>query len=347
MSQPFDQSNRNLNRTLLDDPRILSGPFWAELRVFLAVAKSKSFNRAAEELGISQPTVSRHVHRLQDLMGCQLLSSSNSGVVLTERGSELGRTLLELDDRLFKLSRQLRAETRAAEGLVHISSTEALAGLFIVPNITAFNEQFPNIRLHLKNPINLIKFRENQVDIALRFTPPVEKGVECRTVGFVHLIPVASHAYLARYGMPAKDNLENHCFIDTDYYAARNELWSGWRETLDRGHVAHFSDNSYAYAFMVKKGLGIGLLGNYTLNDPEMVPIDIGVHIRLPLYLHADSERLNSKPVRAVYEWLEELFNMRNPWFGPELSLGTSAKITGTIAQMYSGTPFSPESDED
>ena len=76
----------------------------------------------------------------------------------------------------------------------------------------------------------------------------------------------------------------------------------------------------------------------------EMVPLDIGVHIRLPLYLHADSERLNSKPVRAVYDWLAELFNMRNPWFGPELSLRTSPKITGTIAQMYSGTPFSSES---
>jgi DNA-binding transcriptional LysR family regulator len=341
MSQPFDQSNRTLNRTLLDDPRILSGPFWAELRVFLAVAKSKSFNRAAEELGISQPTVSRHVHRLQDLMGCQLLSSSNSGVVLTERGSELAKTLLELDDRLFKLSRQLRAETRAAEGLVHISSTEALAGLFIVPNIAVFNEQFPNIRLHLKNPINLIKFRENQVDIALRFTPPVEKGVECRTVGFVHLIPVATHAYLARYGMPTKDNLENHCFIDTEYYAARTELWGSWREALERGHVAHFSDNSYAYLFMVKSGVGIGLLGNYTLSDPQIVPLEIGVHVRLPLYLHADSERLNSKPVRVVYDWLTELFSTSNPWFGPELSLGTFPTISGTLSKFYSGTPFS------
>ena len=42
MSQPFDNLNRTLNRTALDDPRILSGPFWAEKRVFLAVAKSKS-----------------------------------------------------------------------------------------------------------------------------------------------------------------------------------------------------------------------------------------------------------------------------------------------------------------
>ena len=206
MSSPcrshFDHLNRTLNRTALDDPRILSGPFWAELRVFLAVAKSKSFNRAADELGISQPTVSRHVHRLQDLMGCQLLSSSNSGIVLTERGNELAKTLLDLDDRLFKLSRQLRAETRAAEGLVHISATEALAGLFIVPNIPAFNEQYPNIRLHLKNPMNLVKFRENQADIALRFALPAEKGIEVQAVGYVHLIPVATHSYLSRYGVP-------------------------------------------------------------------------------------------------------------------------------------------------
>jgi len=344
MSQPFDQSNRTLNRTLLDDPRILSGPFWAELRVFLAVAKSKSFNKASEELGISQPTVSRHVHRLQDLMGCQLLSSSNSGVALTERGNELAKTLLDLDDRLFKLSRQLRAETRAAEGVVHISATEVLAGLFIVPGISAFNTRFPNIQLHLKNPINLVAFRENQADIALRFAPSTEKGVESRAVGFIHLIPVASHGYLSQYGMPAKDNLEDHHFIDTEYYSARTDLWKAWRESVDRGRVAHFSDNSYAYSFMVKSGLGIGLLASYALSDPNFVPLDLGVHIRLPLFLLADSDRLNSRPVRVAHDWLSELFGTRNPWFGPELAAGIFPAISGTILQYYIGTPYSDES---
>jgi DNA-binding transcriptional LysR family regulator len=158
-------------------------------------------------------------------------------------------------------------------------------------------------------------------------------------VGFVHLIPVTTHSYLARYGMPTKNNLENHCFIDTDYYAARNDLWRSWREALDRGHAAHFCDNSYAYTFMIKSGLGIGLLGNYTISDPALVPLEIGVHIRLPLYLHADSERLNSKPVRAVYDWLSELFSL-NPWFGPILSLETFPTTSDALSQIYSGTPF-------
>ena len=177
--------------------------------------------------------------------------------------------------------------------------------------------------------MNLVKFRENQADIALRFAVPAEKGIEAQAVGYVHLIPVATHSYLSRYGIPTKDNLENHCFIDTDYYAARTEIWSGWREALDRGHVAHFCDNSYAYAFMVKSGLGIGLMGNYTLSDPNIVPLDLGVHIKLPLYLLAESDRLNSKPVRVVYDWLAELFGTRNPWFAADLTLGAFPSISG------------------
>jgi hypothetical protein len=88
------------------------------------------------------------------------------------------------------------------------------------------------------------------------------------------------------------------------------------------------------------------MLGNYTLSDPQIVPLEIGVHVRMPLYLHADSERLNSKPVRVVYDWLSELFSKNNPWFGPELTLGTFPTISGTLSKFYSGTPFSGESEE-
>ncbi len=78
----------------LNDPHILSGPFWGELRVFLAVAKAKSFNRAAEELAMSQPTVSRQVRRLQDIMGTQLVLPTQSGIKLTRQGEDLARSLL-------------------------------------------------------------------------------------------------------------------------------------------------------------------------------------------------------------------------------------------------------------
>ena len=81
--RPFEVEQKLFNRTALEDESILSGQFWGELRIFLAVAKARSFNRAAEMLNMSQPTVSRQVKRLQDLVGSQLfVYASQANVVL-------------------------------------------------------------------------------------------------------------------------------------------------------------------------------------------------------------------------------------------------------------------------
>src|SRR5687768_7642681 len=93
MPDPFDEV---ANRTPLDEEKLLSGQFWGELRVFLAVAKAKSFNRATEVLGASQPTVSKQVKRLQDLIGSQLFVPNNLGVKLTPKGQALARELTKL-----------------------------------------------------------------------------------------------------------------------------------------------------------------------------------------------------------------------------------------------------------
>ena len=73
---PFDEEQQSFNKSSLDEETLLSGQFWGELRVFLAVAKTKSFNRAAEMTNTSQPTVSRQVKRLQDVVGSQLFVST-------------------------------------------------------------------------------------------------------------------------------------------------------------------------------------------------------------------------------------------------------------------------------
>jgi len=68
----FDEEQQAFNRSPLDDENLLSGEFWGELRVFLAVAKTKSFNRAAEITNTSQPRVSRQVKR------CRMWSARSS-----------------------------------------------------------------------------------------------------------------------------------------------------------------------------------------------------------------------------------------------------------------------------
>jgi len=316
---PFTQ--KFLNRTLLDDPRILSGQFWGELRVFLAVAKAGSFNRAADMLATSQPTVSRKVKRLQDLMGAQLLVPTQTGVKLTAKGEQLARSLAALDQSLFTLSNDLKAESRNEEGLVRVSVTDGLGVFFLVPALREFSTFHPLIQISLQSPLNLNDLRQNQTDLMVGFAPLEAADITFRTLGTLHLLPVVSREYVKRHGVPTRRNLESHQFIQSPLYEAENPLWEPWKNLIARGRVAHFSENSFAYGMMVKSGLGIGLLGSYTVMEPAALPLELGVHIPLRMHAAALTERLASRPAQLTFKWLCGVFGKDNPWFADELSL--------------------------
>ncbi|HEY1736681.1 MAG TPA: LysR family transcriptional regulator, partial [Methylovirgula sp.] len=117
-SHPFDTSAPSISRRALDQSGLLSGDYWGELRTFLWVAKAGSLSRAAELLGSSHATVGREIRRLQDQMGSQLVILTKSGAYLTEKGRALTAELLHLDQRLFSIASDLRAEKGEAEGIV-------------------------------------------------------------------------------------------------------------------------------------------------------------------------------------------------------------------------------------
>jgi DNA-binding transcriptional LysR family regulator len=243
----FDDEQHAFNRSPLDDERLLSGEFWGELRVFLAVAKTKSFNRAAEITNTSQPTVSRQVKRLQDMVGSQLFIATARGVKLTEKGEALAQTLGRLDHTFHSLTSDLRAETTDAEGTVSVSITDGLNSLFAAPALDRFSAQYPKIQLHLKNSVNLMHLRENQTDMMIGIGPAASSGIRLQKLGQLHFIPVAAKDYIRKHGLPTRDNLEQHSFLQSEYYG----LWDGWQQVVARGRIAHYCDNSFAYGMLV------------------------------------------------------------------------------------------------
>ena len=317
MTKPISPSSQQS----LDDTRILSGPFWGELRVFLAVAKARSFNRAGEALNMSQPTVSRQVRRLQDVMGAQLVVPTQAGITLTKQGEELAKSLAELDHRLFEISSDLNAEARTAEGTVRLVVGEVLAGLFVAPALVAFSELYPKVRLELCSPKDRANLRSNRGDVMISPVPPQMPDTVSRSLGFLHMLPVATKGYIARYGVPTRSNLSAHCFLQCDTYTEMQGPWEKWNELAGKGVVTHSCDNLLNYALMVKSGLGIGLVGTCALADPVGVPLELGVHIRAPLFVVAAAERIGTKAVQIVFDWLSEIFGETVPWFTPELRL--------------------------
>lgn len=319
-SHPFDTSAPSITSRALDNTNLLSGNYWGELRTFLCVAKAGSLSRAAELLGSSHATVGREIRRLQDQMGSQLVILTKHGALLTQKGQALTDELLRLDQRLFSITSDLRAEKGEAEGAVRLGITDGLGISFLVPELRRFSAKYPKIQVHVKSPGHFKNLHENQTDVMLGFHPASSSSMTSRPLGWLHFIPLASQSYVERMGIASQANVRDHVFIDSEIYSAKG-TWDTWHALIRRGTIGHYCDNSIAYGMMIKAGLGIGLLANYNMSEPVARALDLDVHVKLRLYAVALTQRLEAKPVSVVFDLLAELFGPRNPWFKENLVL--------------------------
>lgn len=319
-AHPFDTKAASLTKKAIDDERLLSGDYWGELRNFLAVAKSRSYSSAAKALNSSHTTIARDIRRLQDMLGAQLVVASKTGVMLTTRGEELASALLRFDQDIHAITSGLTADVPGAEGKVRLGITDGLGVVFAVPALRRFSVDYPGIQVDLKSPGNLKNLRENQVDIIVGFHPDQSTDTTSVPLGWLHFLPLCSAGYVDRHGLPRRDGLSEHLFVDSDIYSARPGPWDGWHALTAQGRVAHRCDASISYGMMIKAGLGIGLLANYNLMEPAARPLDLGVNIKLRLHAVALTERLQSRPVRLVMDLVENLFGT-NPWFAEQMTL--------------------------
>jgi DNA-binding transcriptional LysR family regulator len=90
-------------------PTLIDGQVWSDLRLFLEVARCKSFNKAAAELDTSHPTIARAVRRLEQTLGMPLLTTWERGVELTKAGEALAKELKKIDA---KVDQTIAALTR-------------------------------------------------------------------------------------------------------------------------------------------------------------------------------------------------------------------------------------------
>ncbi|GAC1327746.1 MAG: hypothetical protein NVSMB26_02010 [Beijerinckiaceae bacterium] len=305
----------SINSSPAESEGLLSGQYWGELRLFLEVAKARSFNSAAKRLKLSHPTVARKVRRLQDEMGVQLLIATERGIILTPRGEELARALSSFDQSIFSITSGLQEDPRRAEATVRVSITDGLNAFFAAPNIEAFSHNNPNIHLHMKSTINLNDVRENQTDMMLGFAPDSRSDLVIKRLGNLHFRPTVSKGYVGKFGLPTLANIAQHKFLQSHFYESNPDVWADWLDLVARGRISHYCDDTFVYGIMAKLDLGIALLGTYIAAEPEAVPLDLDVLVSLPLYAIALSERLQSRPVKLVFDWLCEIFSENNRWF--------------------------------
>ena len=183
------------------------------MHLFVEVAKASSFRRAADVLGIPNPTVSRRISELERALGLRLFNRTTRRVELTEGGR-----------RYFENCKRIIAEAELAQleltnlqtqpsGLIRASMPVDFSVIYLSPILGDFARLYPKIRLELNLTPAQSDLVADPVDIAIRMGLPKDQNLIARPIASLNLGLYASPAYLGQYGNPAcpQDLLAHEC----------------------------------------------------------------------------------------------------------------------------------------
>lgn len=186
------------------------------MEVFIEVARTGSFAAAARNLGMSRAAVTKHVARLEDLLGARLLNRTTKQVGLTEAGlmaSTSGRQLLERYD---AIEADVRESTRTPRGVVRVGTPPAFGTYHMVPLVAAFAERHPDIQVVLSLDTGDANLVAQGLDLSVRITLELEDASHvAQPLAKAPQLLVASPDYLARHGVPRTlaDLSRHNCLV--------------------------------------------------------------------------------------------------------------------------------------
>lgn len=175
-----------------------------DLAAFAVVARTRSFTRAAAELGLSPSALSQTVRTLEERLGYRLLTRTTRSVSPTEAGARLLATvaprLAEIDTELLALG-ELRDKPA---GTIRITASQYAADTVVWPKLAGVLGEYPDIRLELISDNGFVDIADQGYDAGVRLGESVEKDmVAVRIAPDSRLLPVASPSYFARHPAPA------------------------------------------------------------------------------------------------------------------------------------------------
>ncbi len=293
---------------------------WEDLRIFLVVARHRSFRSAAEELGLALNTVRRHIDNLEHSANCVVLARNPKGVTLTQAGSELFDKALPMLDIARGAANIGRQPQHEISGTVRISITEGLGTFWLIPQLVRFQRANPKLLLETNSTFREPDLTTMEADVAVHLKKPRQADVKTVKLGTMHVMPYASPDYIKTFGVPKTiKDIENHKIVEQLSPQLDVSAVGRLFPEKDRaGFVAFSTNTSTSHFWCVVRGGGLGMLPTYLSPlGARIVPIDIPeMRIAHEIWLsyHPDSKR--ARAVARVIESIRKSFKSDlYPWF--------------------------------
>lgn len=172
-------------------------------KVFYTVANTKNISKAADELFISQPGISKSISKLEANMGCTLFIRNSKGVQLTEEGELLYSHIKEAFDFINSGEESLKRMSNLGIGQIRIGVSTSLCKYILMPYLQEFVKLNPHIKINIEcnsTIETLALLDEGKIDIGLICHSEKTNNMEYYSIGEIEDIFVANQTYL--------DNLE-------------------------------------------------------------------------------------------------------------------------------------------
>jgi len=279
---------------------------WEHYQSFLTVVEENSLSAAARKLGLSQPTLGRHVDALEQEIGTSLFVRSRYGLSPTDtaRGMIPHAKVMAMAAGALKRAGAAGGE---AEGTVRLTASE-IVGVEVLPEIIAgFVKIHPHIHIELALTNRTENLLKREADIAIRMRRPRQEALIARKIGDVPLKLYAHKSYVASRGMPDSfDDINGHVIIGPENVAFYVDFSAPIELEQLIATMNIKSDSDLAQLAMVRAGCGIGgIQMQLASRDKMLLPVlHDSVSIGMEMWLVAHEDMLKERPVRLFYDYL-------------------------------------------
>lgn len=281
-------------------------PSSGSLFVFEAAARCGSFTRAADELCVSQPAVSRMLSRLEDHLGVQLFERVRGGARLTESGTILYRRVQEGFDTIESAISEISARATGMETIT-LSVSTAFTTHWLMPRMGRFSERFPSVDMRYQLMSGRIGGPLMDVDLGMRYLDVGSVKAADSLVLPEITLPVCSPQYRSAVpGGKGKSAAPALIHMDNQDRA--------WAAPFDHGgridSALVFSDYAVVVqAALLGQGMALGWLNvvSHCLANGQLLPVGDAVTVSARRCCLVTPANRPSRPiVDSVRQWIIE-----------------------------------------
>ncbi len=256
-------------------------PDMEAMAIFAKVVETRGISAAAADLGLSAPTISKALARLEQRLGCRLLNRTSRRLALTDAGRELAERAARLLADAEAAEAALAAQSATPRGTVRLAAPMSFGVREVAPLLPEFLALYPEVSIDLHLDDALVDVIGDGFDIALRIGVLADSSLLARRLAPIAGVTVASPSYLARRGRPAhpSDLAAHDCFV---YAYLRTP--GGWLFANDAGETVTVKptgrlrvNNGDSVLPAAIAGLGIaalpGFLVREALADARLKPV--------------------------------------------------------------------------